>query len=115
VTSVNAITLDGRLVDLDGIGNRVAGTIFGPKKAILVVGMNKVAANLEAAMARVKHYAAPVNARRLSYKVPCAETGMCSDCNSPQRICNVWMIIEGQMAAAAGRIHVKLVGEELGY
>ena len=115
LASVNAITLDGRLVDLDGFGNRVAGTIFGPKKVILVVGMNKVAANLDAAMARVKHYAAPVNARRLNYKVPCAETGLCSDCNSPERLCNVWVVIDGQLAAQKGRLHVKLVGEDLGY
>ena len=66
-------------------------------------------------MARVKHYAATVNALRTGYSIPCAETGLCSDCGSPQRICNVWSIIEGQMAINEGRIHVKLVGENLGY
>jgi hypothetical protein len=115
IASTNAITLDGRLVNLDGIGNRVAGMIFGPKKVILVVGMNKVASNLDAAMERVKHYAAPVNATRLNAKVPCVETGVCSDCHSPQRLCNVWTIIDGQSATLAGRIHVKLVGADLGY
>jgi hypothetical protein len=105
--------LDGRLVNLDGSGNRVAAMTFGPKKVILVVGMNKVAPDLESAMARVKHYAAPVNALRIGFKTPCAETGLCSDCKSPQRICNMWSIIEGH--TVKGRIHVKLVGENLGY
>ena len=113
IASSNAITLDGRLVNLDGGGNRVAAMTFGPKKVILVVGMNKVAPDLESAMARVKHYAAPVNVMRIGYKNPCAETGLCSDCRSPQRICNMWSIIEGHMAK--GRIHVKFVGENLGY
>jgi len=113
IASSNAITLDGKLVNLDGSGNRIAAMTFGPRKVILVVGMNKVAPDLESAMARVKHYAAPVNAMRLGYKSPCTETGLCIDCRSPQRICNMWSIIEGHMAK--GRIHVKLVGESLGY
>jgi hypothetical protein len=87
--------------------------IFGPRKVIVIVGMNKVAPDLESAMARVKHYAAPANVIRLGFKNPCAETGTCCDCKSPQRICNMWSIIEGHMDK--GRIHVKLVGENLGY
>jgi hypothetical protein len=113
VAGTNAITLDGRLVNLDGMGNRVAAMAFGPKKVILVVGMNKVAPDLDTAIARVKHYAAPVNNIRYSLKNPCVETGLCSDCRTPQRICNIWSTIEGQMIE--GRIHVKLVGEYLGY
>jgi hypothetical protein len=113
IASSNAITLDGKLVNLDGTGNRVAAMTFGPKKVILVVGMNKVAPDLDSAMARVRHYAGPVNVIRLGYKNPCAETGLCTDCNSPQRICNMWSIIEGHMIK--DRIHVKLVGENLGY
>jgi len=113
IAGSNAITLDGRLVNLDGMGNRVAAMAFGPKKVILVVGMNKVAPDLESAMARVKHYAAPVNNIRYGLKNPCVETGLCSDCRTPQRICNMWSIIEGHMIE--GRIHVKLVGEFLGY
>jgi len=113
IASSNAITLDGKLVNLDGMGNRVAAMAFGPKKVILVVGMNKVAPDLESAVARVKHYAAPVNAIRFGVKTPCVENGLCSDCKSPQRICNMWSTIEGHMIK--DRIHVKLVGENLGY
>jgi hypothetical protein len=113
VAGTNAITLDGRLVNLDGMGNRVAAMAFGPKKVILVVGMNKVAPDLESAIARVKHYAAPINNIRYGLKNPCVETGLCSDCRSPQRICNMWSTIEGHMIK--DRIHVKLVGEFLGY
>jgi hypothetical protein len=113
IASTNAITLDGKLVNLDGMGNRVAAMAFGPKKVILVVGMNKVAADLESAVARVKHYAAPVNAIRFGVKTPCVENGLCSDCKSPQRICNMWSTIEGHMIK--DRIHVKLVGKTLGY
>ena len=113
IASSNAVTLDGKLVNLDGMGNRVAAMIFGPVKVILAVGMNKVAPDLETAMARVKHYAAPVNSIRLGLKTPCVEKGLCTDCRSPQRICNMWSIIEGHMTE--GRIHVKLIGEDLGY
>jgi hypothetical protein len=115
IASSNAITLDGILVNLDAVGNRVAAMAFGPKKVILVVGMNKVVADLDSARARVKHYSATVNTLRAGYNNPCVETGLCSDCRSPQRICNVWNITEGQLAVNEGRIHVKLVGENLGY
>lgn len=113
ITSTNALTLDGKLVNLDGMGNRVAAMCFGPKKVILAVGLNKVAPDLETAMARVKHHAAPINAIRLSRATPCVETGLCSDCKSPERICYMWSIIEGHILE--NRIHVKLVGEDLGY
>jgi hypothetical protein len=87
IASTNAITLDGKLVNLDGMGNRVAAMAFGPRKVILVVGMNKVAPDLDSAVARVKHYAAPVNAIRFGVSTPCVETGLCTDCRSAQRIC----------------------------
>ncbi len=113
ITSSNALTMDGKIVNLDGLGNRVAAMCYGPKKVILVVGLNKVAPDLDAALARVKHHAAPINAIRLNRETPCAETGLCQDCKSPQRICNMWCIIEGHLLL--NRIHVKLVGEDLGY
>jgi L-lactate utilization protein LutB len=113
ITSSNAITLDGKIVNLDGSGNRVAAICFGPKKVILVIGMNKVTPDLDTAMSRVKHLASPINAIRLKLKTPCVETGRCHDCDSPERICNMWSIVEGHRLH--NRIHVKLVGEDLGY
>jgi hypothetical protein len=116
VTSTNALTLDGRLVNLDGSGNRVAGMIFGPHKVVLLVGMNKVVADLESAIARVRTIAAPANNIRLAglgLKNPCIEDGRCHNCRSETRICNAWTIIEG--SSVKDRIHVVLVGEDLGY
>lgn len=117
VASTNAITLDGRLVNLDGTGNRVAGMIYGPAKVILVAGMNKVAWDLEAAYARVRTIAAPANNIRLAeaygLKNPCIEDGRCHQCMSETKICNIWSVIEG--SAVEGRIHVVLVGEDLGF
>lgn len=113
LASSNAITLDGQLVNLDGMGNRVAALAFGPRKVILVVGMNKVVRDLESAFARIKTHAAPLNATRYEFDLPCVKTGVCIDCRGPQRMCNFWSIVEGSMLP--GRIHVKLVGENLGY
>ena len=113
IASSNAITLDGKLVNLDGMGNRVAAMAFGPRKVILVVGMNTVATTLEEALNRTKQVAAPMNCIRMNIANPCRETGLCSDCHTPTRICNMWSIIEGQVVK--DRIHVKLVGEDLGF
>ena len=113
VTGTNAITMDGRLVNLDRMGNRVAAMIFGPKKVILAVGMNKVVPDLDSAMAMIKHHTAPITASMVRAKTPCIADGMCHDCRQPDRLCNAWSIIEGQLIE--GRIHVKLIGEDLGY
>ncbi len=118
IASTNAITMDGKLVNLDGVGNRVAAMCFGPKKVILLVGLNKVASTVDAAMDRVRTFAAPMNSLRLAAhfpdpKPPCTEDGRCHQCMSPNKICNMWVIIEGQKFN--DRLHVKLVGEDLGY
>jgi hypothetical protein len=113
ICSTNAVTLDGKLVNLDGMGNRVAAMAFGPTKVILVVGMNKVVSDVDEAMKRVKHRAAPINTIRLGLNNPCRETGLCADCKSPSRICNIWTIIEGHMIK--DRIFVLMVGEDRGY
>jgi hypothetical protein len=117
VTSTNALTLDGRLVNLDGAGSRVAPMIFGPRKVVLLVGMNKVVGDLEAAFARVRTVAAPANNMRLAgplgLKNPCIEDGRCHNCRSETKICNAWTIIEG--SSVKDRIHVVLSGEDLGY
>lgn len=114
VTGTNAVTAQGQLVNLDGIGNRVAALAFGPRTVVVIVGRNKITPSLAAAMDRVKNYAAPMNIRRFAdIRTPCRKTGRCHDCNSPERICNVWAITE--KSHPAGRIKVILVDEELGY
>ncbi|SDP57145.1 lactate utilization protein [Desulforhopalus singaporensis] len=112
LSGTNAVTEEGCLVNLDMIGNRVAAITFGPKKVIVIVGRNKVVADLEAAMYRIKEYAAPANAIRLDCKTPCAKTATCADCSSPGRICNHWTMNE--KSYPKNRISVILVNEELG-
>ncbi|WP_291326590.1 lactate utilization protein [Desulfovibrio sp. UCD-KL4C] len=113
ITSANAVTNEGELVNLDGTGNRVAAMAFGPKNVIVLVGRNKICGDLEAATRRIKEYVAPVNAMRLKRKTPCAVTGTCADCSSPERICSVWGITE--KSSPKGRIHVVLINEDLGF
>lgn len=113
LTGSNALTQKGQLVNLDMIGNRVGGITFGPKHVVLFIGINKITANLEEAMHRVRTITAPRNAiRHEGFRTPCHKTGVCMDCNSPDRICNVWTITE--KSYPAGRIKVILIGEELG-
>ena len=114
VTSSNAITAQGQLVNLDGIGNRVAALAFGPRSVVVIAGKNKIAPSLAGAMDRVKNYAAPMNIRRFAdIQTPCKKTGRCHDCNSESRICNVWAITE--KSRPSGRIKVILVDDTLGY
>lgn len=113
ICSSNAITHDGRLVNIDGTGNRVGAMVFGPRRVIIIVGVNKLTDNLDTAIERIKTKACPPNARRLKKKTPCAETDQCHDCSSPQRMCNVTSIIEGKPGSID--MNVLIVGEELGY
>ena len=92
--SSNAITEDGRLVNIDGTGNRVAGMIYGPKTVILAVGRNKLVKDYDEAIARIKRDACPCNARRQGFQTPCAITGVCHDCRPPARMCNVTVVTE---------------------
>ena len=112
VTGTNAVTEGGVLVNLDMIGNRVAAITYGPRWVVILVGRNKIVADISEAMNRIKDYTAPVNAMRLSFDTPCAKTGVCSDCSSPSRICNSWTITEKSFPG--GRIKVVLVNEDLG-
>jgi len=122
LTGTNAITLDGKLVNIDGVGNRVAAMIFGPKKVIVVAGINKIVSDVNEALERIRGFAAPMNAKRHYLKhqqpelgdLPCVQTGSCVDCRHDWRICNYTVIIEGAMIGQKGRINVVLVGEELG-
>lgn len=111
--SSNAITLDGQLVNIDGRGNRVAALIYGPGRVVLVVGMNKVVATVEDGIRKVHNIATPANCLRLDLKTPCAATGACHDCLSPDCICN--QVVITRRNGTAERIHVILVGEALGY
>lgn len=112
-TGSNAITESGQLVNLDMVGNRVAALTFGPKNVIIVVGRNKIVKNVDEAMFRIKNYAAPVNAiRHTGFKTPCIKTSYCSDCISPDRICNTWTINE--KSYPKGRIKIVLINEDLG-
>jgi len=112
VTGSNAVTLDGKLVNIDATGNRVGAMTFGPKKVVVVAGANKVVEDVHAAIRRIKAWAAPPNARRLKFKTPCAETGFCSDCQSPDRICRVVHILEKRPRLID--LRVLLVTETLG-
>jgi len=113
----NALTIDGKIVNVDATGNRVAGIIFGPKKAIIVVGVNKIVKNLEEASERIRKLAAPLNAKRIREErgwelLPCVKAGECVDCTAENRICNVTTIVEKKPRAID--ITVIIVGENLG-
>jgi len=112
ITGTNAVTETGELVNLDMVGNRVAGITFGPKHVVVLVGRNKIVPDLEEAMVRIKDYAAPTNAMRLDKKTPCVKTSRCEECKSPDRICNSWTIT--QKSFPKGRIKVVLINEDMG-
>lgn len=112
LSSANAISEDGIIVNIDGNGNRVAAITWGPKKVIFVIGLNKVAQNVEAALARARSTASPINAARFAIKTPCQTDGVCHNCNSPECICNFVHFLRN---SPQGRHVVVLVGESLGY
>lgn len=111
--STNAITRDGQLVNIDGVGNRVAALAYGPDTVIILAGMNKVTDNVETAVARVHNEAAPPNCLRLGRNNPCAATGVCVDCLTPDCICSHTVIT--RRSNIPGRIKVILIGEDYGY
>ncbi len=113
ITSTNAITEDGELVNIDGLGNRVAAITFGPKNVLFVVGLNKVTQDLDSAIKRARSTAGPINAARFDIKTPCLADGVCHDCNSADCICSFIHIVRNSKIDK--RIKVILVGEDLGY
>ena len=113
LSSANAISEDGVIVNIDGNGNRVAAITWGPQHVIFVVGMNKVAQDVEAALKRARSTASPINAARFDIDTPCQKDGVCHNCNSPQSICNYGHFLRN--SSKPGRIIVVLVGETLGY
>ena len=113
ITGANAISLDGQMVNIDGIGNRLAAICYGPKTIVVIAGMNKVADSLERAIQRARTVAAPINKQRFPGDTPCLVTGSCADCRSEACICNEILVTRN--CRPAGRIQFVLVGEELGF
>ncbi len=111
--SSNAVTEDGILVNMDGNANRVAAICYGPKKVILIVGMNKITKDTDAALSRLRNCAAPCNAQRFPISTPCKQTGSCADCKSPDTICCQMVIT--RYSRHKNRIHVILVNDSLGF
>lgn len=113
LSSSNAITQDGVLVNIDGNANRVSAIAQGPRKVIMIVGMNKVCDDWDGAMKRARNVAAPINTQRFGLNTPCTKTGTCMDCKSPDTICCQFLIT--RFSRHAGRIHVILVNDNLGF
>lgn len=113
LSSVNAMTQDGVLVNIDGNANRVSAIAQGPKKVLFIVGMNKVCDDVDGAMKRARNVAAPINAQRFGLSTPCAKTGSCMNCKSPDTICCQFLIT--RFSRHKDRIHVILVNDELGF
>lgn len=113
LSSANAMTNDGIMVNIDGNSNRVSCIAQGPKKVVFIVGMNKICSDLDEAIKRARNVAAPANAQRFDVKTPCKVTGKCADCKSPDTICCQFLIT--RYSRHEGRIHVILVNDTLGY
>ncbi|MCR5249886.1 MAG: lactate utilization protein [Lachnospiraceae bacterium] len=113
LSSANAITEDGVIINIDGNSNRVSAIAQGPKKVLFIVGMNKVCSDVDAAMKRARNVAAPINAQRFGLSTPCAETGSCMNCKSPDTICCQFLIT--RFSRHEGRINVILVNDDLGF
>ncbi|HNP93197.1 MAG TPA: lactate utilization protein [Rectinema sp.] len=113
ISSANAITMEGFIFNVDGNGNRVAALSFGPKKNVIVAGMNKVVANLDEAYERLRTYASPLNNIRLEKPNPCVTQGYCADCVLPTRICRIYQVLRRKPSLSD--FTVILVGEDLGF
>ncbi len=113
LASANAMTEDGVIINIDGNSNRVSAIAQGPKKVLFIVGMNKVCSDVDGAMKRARNVAAPINAQRFGLSTPCAKTGSCMNCKSPDTICCQFLIT--RYSRHEGRIHVILVNDNLGF
>ena len=113
LTSVNAMTEDGVLVNIDGNANRVSAIANGPRRVVMIVGMNKVCPDVDSALKRARNVAAPINAQRFGLSTPCARTGACMDCKSPDTICCQFLVT--RYSKHKDRIHVILVNDDLGF
>jgi hypothetical protein len=113
ITGANALTMHGEMVNIDCSGSRVAAMAYGPRHIIVVAGVNKLVDTLDEAVARV-HTIAPMNCKRNNHKTPCAETGVCTDCNIPARMCNQ-LLITFNAQKFAGKYHLVIINEEIGF
>lgn len=113
ISSTNSITEDGKLINIDGIGNRVASMFYGHEKIFIIAGINKIVKDSKEAIKRIKRVACPQNAKRLDLDTPCRHTGQCSDCKSPDRMCRVTVTIEKN--PMLGDINIYLINDELGF
>ncbi len=113
LASANAITEDGIMINIDGNSNRVSAIAQGPRKVVFIIGMNKVCDDVDGAMKRARNVAAPINAQRFGLSTPCAQTGSCFNCKSPDTICCQFLIT--RFSKHEGRIHVILVNDDLGF
>ncbi|MDU4960385.1 MAG: lactate utilization protein [Sporomusaceae bacterium] len=113
ITGANAITMDGKIFNIDGNGSRVAPMLYGPKQVVVVAGINKIAGDVELAIKRTRQIAAPLDAKRLGKATPCVLLNRCIDCSHKERICNDFVLITGQFVQ--DRIKVIIVNQELGY
>ncbi len=113
LTSANAVTREGEIVNMDGVGNRVAALIFGPQKVMVIVGINKIVADREAAIRRIREVAGPLRAQSLNLPNPCVKAGVCKDCDLPTRICRALVILT--RAPMRSQIEVIVIGKEMGF
>ena len=113
LSGANAVSVDGRIVNIDHSGNRVAALAYGPDRVLILVGKNKITRTYDQAMDRAKNIASPKNANRAGYNPPCVSTGCCTDCLSSDRVCNIISIIQGQHVK--GRMTLLIVNESAGY
>ena len=113
LSSINALTLKGQLVSIDGIGNRIAAMTFGPRKVILAVGVNKITRDLDAALLRIKEVSAPLTLKESGAAIPCVQTGICNECDSPERLCRATVILDRKPMLTDTTVIV--IGKELGF
>ncbi len=113
LSGINGITEDGRIINVDGTGNRLAGILFGHDRLFLVAGVNKISKNFEDCMMRIHNVASPLNTQRLEIPTPCQKTGKCASCSSPRRICNATLILEKQHGGVPAT--VVLINEKMGF
>lgn len=114
ICSLNGVSENGELINIDGGGNRLSSTLYGHKKVYFIIGVNKIAPDYDAALWRARNIAAPLNAKRLEKKTPCVETGRCMNCSAPERICKA-LVVLWEKPVLAGEMEVVIVDQNLGY